>query len=84
MIKGLKGTIGESRGNFSRQPNATVDFSADRKTEISLVVRRPAAPLPSLPLSLTASQPASWDRRLFKLPDVFPLFPPLSSITRQV
>ena len=63
-------------GNFSRQPNATVDFSAGRKTEIShsVLVRRSAHPLKRQPC---------WDQDLFKLPDVFPLFLlPLSSITR--
>lgn len=84
MIKGLKGTIGESRGNFSRQPNATVDFSVDRKTEISHSSRCSTIGRPSSLFPSPASQPASWDRRLFKLPDVFPLFLPLSSITRQV
>lgn len=49
----MKRTIGPARiprnllGNFSRQPNATVDFSAGRKTEISHTVVVPRSLLPS-------------------------------------
>lgn len=74
VIESLERTIsGESRGllgNFSRQPNASVDFSADHKTEISqgVVVRSAVylgdhrAPISSLLSRVNPSALSIWDQ----------------------